>query len=184
MFDMKNINEYVATTLKRLRSANHWSLDKTSVKTGVSKAMLGQIERGESSPTISTLWKIATGFEVPFSALIEPQSLTTELNTTDQPLSKVTVFPYDNECSCEMFMIDIKPNTTHFSKAHKKGVIEHVLVIKGTISILVNDSWKQLHEGQGLRFDASIDHGYRNSSDQLAKFHNIVHYINSFGVTR
>lgn len=38
--------------------------------TGVSKAMLGQIERGESSPTVTTLWKIATGLQVSFSSLL------------------------------------------------------------------------------------------------------------------
>jgi transcriptional regulator with XRE-family HTH domain len=48
-----------------------WSLDVTSQKTGVSKAMLGQIERGESSPTIATLWKIASGFDVLFSSFVE-----------------------------------------------------------------------------------------------------------------
>jgi transcriptional regulator with XRE-family HTH domain len=34
--------------------------------------MLGQIERNESSPTVATLWKIATGLNVPFSAFIVP----------------------------------------------------------------------------------------------------------------
>ncbi len=33
--------------------------------------MLGQIEREESSPTIATLWKIASGFETSFSSFIE-----------------------------------------------------------------------------------------------------------------
>lgn len=34
---------------------------------GVSKAMIGQIERGESSPTLSTIWKIANGLKVSFT---------------------------------------------------------------------------------------------------------------------
>jgi transcriptional regulator with XRE-family HTH domain len=36
--------------------------------------MLGQIERNESSPTVATLWKIATGLNVPFSAFIVPDA--------------------------------------------------------------------------------------------------------------
>ncbi len=43
-------------------------------ETGVSKAMLGQIERNESSPTVATLWKITTGLNVPFSAFIVPDA--------------------------------------------------------------------------------------------------------------
>ncbi len=66
---MENLHHYLGEALKQLRQANGWSLTLTAEKTGVSKAMLGQIERGESSPTIATLWKIATGFNVPFSFL-------------------------------------------------------------------------------------------------------------------
>ena len=46
------------------------SLDMLAKKTGVSKSMLGQIERGESSPTISTLGKIVEGIPVPLEELL------------------------------------------------------------------------------------------------------------------
>ncbi|WP_417653748.1 helix-turn-helix domain-containing protein, partial [Escherichia coli] len=52
-----DITQHLATTLKALRQARGWSLSKLAEETGVSKAMLGQIERNESSPTVSTLWK-------------------------------------------------------------------------------------------------------------------------------
>ncbi len=32
--------------------------------------MIGQIERGESSPTITTIWKIANGLKISFTSLI------------------------------------------------------------------------------------------------------------------
>jgi len=54
------ISRSIAQHLQSVRKARGLSLDKTAQLTGVSKAMLGQIERGESSPTIATLWKIAT----------------------------------------------------------------------------------------------------------------------------
>ncbi len=41
--------------------------------TGVSKPMLGQIERGQSSPTVNILWKIATGMKIPFSSFLKEQ---------------------------------------------------------------------------------------------------------------
>lgn len=44
----------IANQLKNLRKSRGLSLDATAQLTGVSKAMLGQIERGESSPTIAT----------------------------------------------------------------------------------------------------------------------------------
>ena len=69
---MQEMNRHLAQRLKGLRAELGWSLDVAARETGVSKAMLGQIERGESSPTVATLWKIATGFRVSFSSFIEP----------------------------------------------------------------------------------------------------------------
>ena len=51
---MDNLNLIIANNLKRIRDERKLSLDKVADLTGVSKSMLGQIERGESNPTIST----------------------------------------------------------------------------------------------------------------------------------
>ncbi len=64
-----DITQHLAYTLKTERQARGWSLARLAEETGVSKAMLGQIERNESSPTVSTLWKIATGLNIPFFCL-------------------------------------------------------------------------------------------------------------------
>ena len=38
---------------------------------GVSRLMVGQIERGESSPTVSTLWNLTQALKVDFAELVE-----------------------------------------------------------------------------------------------------------------
>lgn len=58
---METLNSIIGNKLKEIRNKRNLSLYDVSELTGVSKAMLGQIERGQSNPTISTLWKIATG---------------------------------------------------------------------------------------------------------------------------
>ena len=68
---MQEINQYLADTLRQLRHDRSWSLDRAASECGVSKAMLGQIERGESSPTVATLWKIASGFDTSLSSFLE-----------------------------------------------------------------------------------------------------------------
>ena len=47
----------IGRELKSLRQSRGLTLDELAALTGVSKPMLGQIERGQSSPTINTLWK-------------------------------------------------------------------------------------------------------------------------------
>ena len=60
----------LAWNLQMIRDEPSLSLDKLTDLTGVSKSMLRQIETGQSSPTIATLWKIANGLQVPFTALL------------------------------------------------------------------------------------------------------------------
>lgn len=71
---MNNISPNIGEALKRIRQDMNLSLDTTAHLTGVSKAMLGQIERGESIPTISVLWRISTGLKVTISNFISTPS--------------------------------------------------------------------------------------------------------------
>ncbi len=68
---MENLNIILATNLKQIREDRKLSLDNLAQITGVSKSMLGQIERGESNPTITTAWKIANGLKISFTELIK-----------------------------------------------------------------------------------------------------------------
>ena len=60
----------VGANLRRLRMRRGLSLEKLSQRSGVSRAMLGQIELGQSAPTINVLWKIARALDVTFATLI------------------------------------------------------------------------------------------------------------------
>ena len=70
VFLMEEIQLILAKNLKTIREKEKLSLEKVSQLTGVSKTMIGQIERGESSPTLTTIWKIANGLKVSFTSLI------------------------------------------------------------------------------------------------------------------
>ncbi|VDY33524.1 HTH-type transcriptional regulator sinR [Morganella morganii] len=117
---MHDITPAVAETFKQLRAERGLSLSQAAQLTGVSKAMLGQIERGQSSPTVSTLWKIATGFNVAFSVFLEgaqPQvqaglhSFAT-LPVFEQTRSGMRVtplIPFDDELKTDLLKIDLLP---------------------------------------------------------------------------
>jgi transcriptional regulator with XRE-family HTH domain len=181
------LTKQIASKLKSLRSARGWSLDKTALETGVSKAMLGQIERNESSPTIATLWKIASGFQTSFSSFLEDTHLAKQktmhrigeahnFNDINDKFRVTTLFPFDKESHCEIFAIELLPHCEHLSLPHKPGVIEHVIVVDGTMDVLLDDIWQTLRKGEGVRFSANQAHGYRNTTAKNACFHNIIHY--------
>jgi transcriptional regulator with XRE-family HTH domain len=184
---MKSIYKQISTTLKKLRIERGWSLDKAAQETGVSKAMLGQIEREESSPTISTLWKIASGFNTSFSSFIENidtnfeepvyrAGMAQQIHPLDEKIRVMPLFPFDHELNFEVFMNELFAGCEHLSPPHQKGVIEHVIVIEGSMEVLVKGQWKVLKTGEGLRFHADKPHGYRNLTSKIARFYDIIHY--------
>ena len=170
--------EEITLKLREVRAASGLSLSKVAEMTGVSKAMLGQIERGESSPTIATLWKIAKGFQLPLSGLIDtalgdPSVFQTV--TFPGSIEVKIVFPFDPVLGTETFHVNLTPSQSHASPAHATGVTEEVFVLSGTLEILRGDKWVSLQAGQGLRFAADMPHGYR-AGRQGAAFLNMHHY--------
>ena len=187
-------NRQIANALRVLRSGRGWSLDRTAQETGVSKAMLGQIERCESSPTIATLWKIASGFQTSLSSLIEPTPPTTTtegvVRRNVEALRKqpapdgmlvAVLFPYAPQFGFELFELTLLPGYERLSEAHEPGVTEHVIVLRGPMEVLVEGEWIELGEGEAVRFAADRPHGYRNRRETPAVFHNLIHYAQTAG---
>ena len=59
----------IGDIIKEIRKDKQMTLKILSEKSGVSKAMLSQIESAKVNPTISTVWKIATGLDVEINEL-------------------------------------------------------------------------------------------------------------------
>ncbi|USG60821.1 XRE family transcriptional regulator [Sneathiella marina] len=184
---MTDPNDHVAKALKHLRKSRNWSLDVTAGHTGVSKAMLGQIERGESYPTTATLWKIATGFEVSISSLIEavPEEPTETLlrdaknirqNRSADGLAVAPLFPFEQRLGFEYMELSFRAGYERLSDPHEPGVIEFITVISGKLEILADENWHVLEVGQSLRFRGDHPHGYRNRGRETAVVMTIIHY--------
>src|SRR6478736_4699987 len=66
-----DLTPVVGKNLRRLRMRRGLSLERLSQASSVSRAMLGQIELGQSAPTINVLWKVARALNVTFATLIQ-----------------------------------------------------------------------------------------------------------------
>ncbi|WP_106476640.1 helix-turn-helix domain-containing protein [Phytohalomonas tamaricis] len=182
------LNAHIAATLRTLREERRWSLTRTAQVTGVSKAMLGQIERGESNPTMATLWKIASGFEVSFSrfwpmteekpesSIRYPAVRATTFSDPDTMMNVAPLLPFDPQTRFELLVVELQPGCCRLATSHAKGVIEHVIVIKGVLEVLIDGSWQRFKRGEAVRFAADREHGYRNRSTASATFHNVIYY--------
>jgi transcriptional regulator with XRE-family HTH domain len=182
---MQDLTLLVAQNLKWIREEKKLSLDKLAELTGVSKSMLGQIERGESSPTISTVWKISNGLKVSFTDLLNAPQLdrTVVSKQAVNPLLEdegryrlYPFFPIEVGRRFEIYTVEIEAGGCLAAEAHPEGTQEFLTVFQGEVTIEVQNQVFSIAEGDAMRFRADRPHSYRNSGQGLAKISLVIHY--------
>jgi XRE family transcriptional regulator, regulator of sulfur utilization len=182
------IKSNIGKNLNNARKKRGLSLDKVAELTGVSKAMLGQIERGESTPTVNVLWKIATGLKVSFSSLLanseeDKETLLvrhSEVTPIIEENGQMRIYPqfmFDSDRGFEVFIIELEPGCSHRSEPHDEGVEEYISLVEGVLEVTLGEDIYVLDKGDAIRYLANKAHIYRNLSDELTIFHNIIYYF-------
>ena len=177
----------VGGNLRRIRGLRGLSLERLAQVSRVSRAMLGQIELGQSTPTINVLWKIARALGVPFSALITdpgasrtrimPAARAKILTSADGSFSSRALFPFDEPRNVEFYELRLKPRSLEVAEPHPPGTVENLVVTSGAVEITVGDELHALGPGDAMQFEADAPHQYRNPSDQEA----IVYLVMTYG---
>ncbi|WP_029685872.1 helix-turn-helix domain-containing protein [Tatumella saanichensis] len=176
---MQTVDYFVATALKNLRRQRQLSLAQCAALTGVSKAMLGQIERNESGPTVATLWKIADGLQVPFSWFIQPppsNSTTLPQGAEGGGITVRSLLPYDTDLAMDTLLITLAPGAVSHESCHAAGAIEQVIVVSGRLVLSLEETDYALASGEAKRFAADICHRYHNPLQVPVSFHSLIHY--------
>ena len=185
---MDAIHLIVAQNLKRLREERKLSLDALARLSGVSKSMLGQIERGDVNPTISTVWKIANGLKLPFSELLSRPENDCEVveKGSVQPLIEdggkfrnYPVFPFDALRRFEMYYIEIDPDGHLEAEPHPDGTQEFITVFSGRLAVTAGDEQMLVENGNSARFRADMPHGYRNTGSEECRLSMVISYSQS-----
>ncbi|KMY53956.1 DNA-binding protein [Bacillus sp. FJAT-27231] len=182
---MDSLQQLIGKNLFDIRRSRGLSLDKTAELTGVSKAMLGQIERGKTNPTVTTLWKIANGLNVSFSAFMKEEA--TQITKVKKEQLKALVddqgnylvyplFPYHPEKKFEIYCVEMEPAGVHFSDVHPKNSEEFILISQGELTIDIQGQQFTLTEGEALSFQAHQEHVYKNPTDQKNSFFVVIYY--------
>jgi transcriptional regulator with XRE-family HTH domain len=181
----------VGTNLRRLRVKRGLSLEKLSRLSGVSRAMLGQIELGQSAPTINVLWKISTALGVPFSGLIGQRQAggvvvlrgesAKTLTSHDGAFSSRALFPFDEPRRVEFYELTLAPHGVEKADAHAPGTVENLVVARGACEIEVEGGRHLLGPGDAMVFEADAPHAYRNPGDAPAVMYLVMTYAESVG---
>ena len=186
-----DLTPVVGTNLRRLRMKRGLSLERLARASGVSRAMLGQIELGQSTPTINVLWKIARALAVPFSALITNRTAgrTTVmaaarakvLTSHDGAFSSRALFPFDEPRTVEFYELHLAPLAVEQADAHPPGTIENLVVTSGSLEMVVGAEHHALGAGDAILFEADVPHQYRNVGSTELVMYLVMTYAEKTG---
>lgn len=148
--------------------------------------MLAQIEKGDANPTISVLWKIANGYKVSFTSLIEQSSEPATIVRIQQvqPIvedeGKYTNYPafiFNQQYSFETYRILIAPGGSLKAEPHLAGTEEFITVFAGSVKIKVAEKEYDLNEGDSIKFMADVAHSYRNTGGNECQLSMLLYYM-------
>ncbi|WP_228259361.1 helix-turn-helix domain-containing protein [Siculibacillus lacustris] len=182
----------VGRNLRRLRTRRGHSLERLARLSGVSRAMLGQIETAKSVPTIGLLWKVATALEVPFAALVASESgrgtrvmradAAKVLSSSQGRFTSRALFSHDDERRVEFYEIRVGALHAEEADAHAPGTVEHLVVVAGALDVAVGkEPIRRLKAGDAIVFDADVDHVYRNPTAGETVLYLVMTYVETIG---
>jgi transcriptional regulator with XRE-family HTH domain len=181
-----NLTPIVGANLRRLRTKRGLSLERLARASGVSRAMLGQVELGRSAPTINVVWKIALALGVPFSALITDPgashhtviraSTARVLTSRDGSFVSRALFPFDQAREVEFYELRLAPTSTEKADPHPPGTKETLVVVRGKLDLVIAGDRVRLGAGDAILFDADVPHEYRNDDDEQLLMYLVMTY--------
>lgn len=184
MNDVNKLN--VGAVVRAERQKQGVSLDEAARRTGVSKAMLGQIERGESSPTLSTVWKISVGLRIPMAVLLS-QTKNHEykvqhlqdiepVQEADGKIRVYNIFPFDPVTGMDFLYIHLDPGGYYPSVGHPNAQEEYVVVTEGQLTLTIAGKTHILDAGDSITFSGEEVHAYENRGDVRTVFQSVMRY--------
>ncbi len=168
----ESIDPTLAQLPARLRDARrtqNLSLDAVAKLSGVSRSMVSQIERGESSPTIATLWNLTRALNVDFAGLLDAGPTAGRIETlraddvpTIENLGKNLririLSPPEEAGKHEVYELIFSLGGVLDSQPHTRGAREHLSVIEGIVDVHSGTDEKRLHAGDTARYNADVPH--------------------------
>lgn len=171
------ISKRLANRLKQARQSRSLSLDALAKLSGVSKSMLSQIERGESSPTVASMWNLTKALDVDFSGLLDSEpgerSPIREIIRAEQtPVimsqgkgCKIRILSTPESVGdTEIYDLEFEANACLDSEPHRSGCMENLTVLSGSLVVASDGVTEVINKGDTVRYVADRPHSIQAKS--------------------
>jgi transcriptional regulator with XRE-family HTH domain len=182
----EKVDKTIGSRLKELRVNAGLSLNELAARSGVSRAMIGRIERAESSATAALLGKLCAALDITLSAVIglsdrPPERLSRK---ADQPVWRDPETGYrrrhasaQNAASgIEIMVVDLPAGArVSYSPWGRRAYTQQLLLLAGQLTVFVGEKRFDLAEGDCLDFDV-MPVSFENSGGRLANYIVVVRH--------
>ncbi len=150
------------------------SLRELAERSGVSAPMLSQVERGETSPTLSLAGRIASGLELSLSQLLRldeaehvviTRKAERRTRRRDGHVVEELTPPLPGQ-RADVSAHTLKPGAATGGPddppLHEPGARETAVVLRGSPEVVIDGERHELAEGDSVTFDADLPHHFEN----------------------
>src|SRR5712691_10146431 len=177
----------VGPRVRALREGMDLSLRDLADRSGVSAPMLSQVERGETSPTLSVAAKIASGLELSLSQLLrlDEGDGVTVVRVNQRLLGgrarghryEVLTPPLPGQ-RAEVSLHTLSPGAATGGPddppIHEPGSRETAVALEGSVRLVCDGAAHDLERGDAVTFDADLPHHFENPGRTEARFLSVV----------
>ena len=181
------LNRAVAENIKRIRKSKKLSMERLAAESGVSRSMLGQIERGEANPSVAILGKLAAALKVPAEVLLENDDFVSlaqyrEVDTKPVRLDggKAVLrpnFSYDDATRIESYFLDLSISARSEPELSVPGCICYATLLSGPVTLEAEGETFHMVERDAVRFAADRPYRFENMTNSTARLLLIYQYL-------
>jgi transcriptional regulator with XRE-family HTH domain len=172
--------------VRALRDAMGLSLRDLAERSGVSAPMLSQVERGETSPTLSVAAKIADGLDLTLSQLLRLDESSHAVVTREGRRRRYSNGGHQYEeltpplpgqrADVSLHTLESEATTggPGDPPIHEPGSRETAVVLDGELTLVIDGAIHELGTGDSVTFDADLPHHFENHGTQETRFLAVV----------
>ena len=172
--------------VRALREAMGLSLRDLAERSGVSAPMLSQVERGETSPTLSVAGRIASGLELSLSQLLrlDEGGSVTVVRAAERLSGGSGGHSYEvltpaipgqrAEVSLHVLEAGAATGGATDPPMHEPGARETAVVLAGRLVLHCDGDLHELDEGDSVTFDSDLPHHFENPGTKRTRFLAVV----------
>lgn len=174
------ISAALGARIKSLRIDSNLSLEDLSLKSNVSRSMLSKVERGEKSPTLPIIVRIAGGFGMSLSELLgaKPDLADVSVIRASERLSyrdsgtgfeRWVLSPAHLDNGLELVLHRIPPGrSTGVLPPYSVPTEKYIVVSEGELTVHVDQRPYVLKTGDSMYFEVKSPYQFTNNDGHLA----------------